>query len=62
LPVLLYSNPNTCGGLRIEPDTVARLAEVPNIAGIKDSSGDLQNTNEMVKLVPERFAVLQGDR
>lgn len=60
LPVLLYSNPNTCGGLRIEPETVARLAEVPNIAGIKDSSGDLQNTNEMVKMVPERFAVLQG--
>src|SRR6476620_5568053 len=42
LPVVLYNNPSTCAGLSIEPDTVARLAEVPNIIGIKDSSGDLQ--------------------
>jgi 4-hydroxy-tetrahydrodipicolinate synthase len=60
LPVLLYSNPFHTGGVKIEPDTVARLAEVPNIAGIKDSSGDLQNTNEIIRRVPERFAVLQG--
>src|SRR3989440_11557048 len=30
LPVVLYSNPSTCGGLKIDVDTVARLAEVPN--------------------------------
>jgi 4-hydroxy-tetrahydrodipicolinate synthase len=60
LPVLLYSNPFHTGGVKIEPDTVARLAEVPNIAGIKDSSGDLQNTNEIIRRVPERFAVMQG--
>src|SRR5436309_5875872 len=60
LPVLLYNNPNTCAGLKIEVDTVARLAEIPNILGIKDSSGDLQNTNEYVRVVPDRFSVLQG--
>src|SRR5579884_2962865 len=60
LPVVLYNNPGTCGGVKVEPDTVARLAELPNVLGIKDSSGDLQNTNEYVRLVPERFAVLQG--
>src|SRR5207249_51923 len=60
LPVVLYNNPGTCGGVKIEVDTVARLAEVPNIAGIKDSSGDLQNTNEMVRAVPDRFSVLMG--
>jgi 4-hydroxy-tetrahydrodipicolinate synthase len=60
LPVVLYSNPVTCGGLKIEPETVARLAEVKNIVAIKDSSGDLQNLIETVRLVPERFAVLQG--
>jgi len=60
LPVVLYNNPGTCGGVKIDVDTVARLAEVPNIAGIKDSSGDLQNTNEMVRAVPERFSVLMG--
>jgi 4-hydroxy-tetrahydrodipicolinate synthase len=60
LPVVLYNNPSTCGGLKIDVDTVARLAEVPNILGIKDSSGDLQNTIEYVRVVPERFAVMQG--
>jgi 4-hydroxy-tetrahydrodipicolinate synthase len=60
LPVLLYNNPTTCGGLKIDVDTVARLAQIPNILGVKDSSGDLQNTNEYIRVVPERFAVLQG--
>jgi 2-dehydro-3-deoxy-D-pentonate aldolase len=60
LPVVLYSNPSTCGGLRIEPETVARLADVKNIVAIKDSSGDLQNLIETVRLVPDTFAVLQG--
>ena len=60
LPVMLYNNPNTCGGLKIDPDTVGRLAEIPNILGVKDSSGDLQNTCEYLRVVPERFAVLMG--
>jgi 4-hydroxy-tetrahydrodipicolinate synthase len=60
LPVVLYNNPGTCGGVKIEVDTVARLALLPNVLAMKDSSGDLQNTNEMVRAVPERFAVLQG--
>src|SRR5438045_3720760 len=60
LPVVLYNNPGTCGGVKIDVDTVARLAEVPNILGIKDSSGDLQNTNECIRAVPSRFAVLMG--
>ena len=46
LPVLLYNNPVTCGGVKIDVETLGRLAEVPNIVGIKDSSGDLQNTAE----------------
>jgi 4-hydroxy-tetrahydrodipicolinate synthase len=60
LPVILYSNPATCGGLKIEPETVARLAEIKNIVAIKDSSGDLQNTIETVRLVPDSFSVLLG--
>src|SRR5205085_11367286 len=60
LPVLLYNNPNTCAGLKIEVDTVARLAQIPNILAMKDSSGDIQNTNECIRVVPERFSVLQG--
>ncbi|HYT94731.1 MAG TPA: 4-hydroxy-tetrahydrodipicolinate synthase [Gemmataceae bacterium] len=60
LPVILYNNPGTCGGVKIDVETVARLAQIPNILGIKDSSGDLQNTNEYLRVVPERFSVLQG--
>jgi 4-hydroxy-tetrahydrodipicolinate synthase len=60
LPVILYNNPATCGGVKIEVDTLARLAEIPNILGVKDSSGDLQNTNEFIRVVPERFSVLMG--
>ena len=60
LPVLLYNNPATCGGVKIDVDTLARLAEIPNIVGIKDSSGDLQNTIEYIRVVPERFSVMTG--
>lgn len=61
VPVVLYNNPATCGGLSIEPDTVAQLAQHPNIIGIKDSSGDLQNTIELIKRTPrDRFSVLNG--
>lgn len=61
LPVVLYNNPATCGGLSIEPETVARLARLPNVVGIKDSSGDLQNTLEILRSTPaEKFSVLNG--
>jgi 4-hydroxy-tetrahydrodipicolinate synthase len=60
LPVILYNNPGTCGGVRIEVETCARLAELQNVLAIKDSSGDLQNTVEMIRVVPERFSVLMG--
>jgi 4-hydroxy-tetrahydrodipicolinate synthase len=60
LPVILYNNPSTCGGLMIGVDTVARLAEIPNILAVKDSSGDLQNTQEFIKVVPPRFSVMMG--
>jgi 4-hydroxy-tetrahydrodipicolinate synthase len=60
LPVILYNNPAMAGGVALRPETVARLAELPNVLGIKDSSGDLQNANEYIRLTPAHFAVLQG--
>ena len=61
LPVVLYNNPATCGGVSIDPETAGKLAEVPNIIGIKDSSGDLQNTIEIIRNTPRgKFAVLNG--
>src|SRR5260370_33573972 len=49
LPVILYNNPSMCGGVKIEVDTLARRAQVPNILGIKDSRSALHNTNETVR-------------
>ena len=62
LPVMLYNNPATCGGVKIDVETVARLAEIPNILGIKDSSGDLQNTIENIRVVPRALQRADGPR
>jgi 4-hydroxy-tetrahydrodipicolinate synthase len=60
LPVLLYANPVMTGGVKLDVSTVARLAELPNVAGIKDSGGDLTTLIEYVRATPPHFAVLQG--
>lgn len=60
LPVLLYNNPPKTG-VNLTAATVAKLAEVPNIAGIKDSSGDFTLTGEYIRLTRGKdFHVLMG--
>jgi 4-hydroxy-tetrahydrodipicolinate synthase len=59
LPVLLYSNPARTG-VKLSVGLVARLAEVPNIVGIKDSSGDLELAAEYLRVAPDKFSVLMG--
>jgi len=59
LPILLYNNPGRTG-VNLSAELVARLAEVENIVGIKDSSGDLTLTAEYIRLTPDDFAVLSG--
>jgi 4-hydroxy-2-oxoglutarate aldolase len=60
IPVLLYSMPPLTG-IRIEPQTVARLSEHPNIIGVKDSSNDIAGFDETVRLCPSDFAVMAGN-
>jgi len=61
IPVLCYNNPGRTGGVALTPTTLARLAEeVPNFAGIKDSSGDLTQVAEMIRLCPPDFKVIMG--
>jgi len=61
IPVLCYNNPGRTGGVALTPATLARLAEeVPNFAGIKDSSGDLTQVAEMIRLCPPDFKVIMG--
>jgi 4-hydroxy-2-oxoglutarate aldolase len=59
IPILLYSVPQFTG-VALAPETVARLAEHPNIIGIKDSGGNLATLAETVRLVPPDFSVLTG--
>jgi len=61
LPVLMYNNPPKTS-VSLAPATVARLAEVQNIVGIKDSSGDLTMTAEYIRLTRhlKDFSVLMG--
>ena len=59
LPIVLYSNPGRTG-VSLIPETLARLARIENIVGIKDSSGDLSLTAEYVRVTPDDFAVLMG--
>jgi len=60
LPVLLYNIPSRTG-VNLEPATVLRLAEIQNIIGIKESSGNLGQITELITRVPEHFSVLAGD-
>jgi 4-hydroxy-tetrahydrodipicolinate synthase len=61
LPVVLYNNPPKTS-VNLTPATVAKLAEVPNIVGIKDSSGDMTITAEYIRLTRgmDDFSVLMG--
>lgn len=60
LRVLIYNIPSRTG-TNLLPETTARLAEIPNIIGIKESSGNLQQITEVVHSVPRRFGVFAGD-
>lgn len=60
VPVVLYSMPELTG-VALAPETVARLAGHENIVGVKDSSGDVLNLAETLRLVPDDFAVLTGN-
>lgn len=60
LQVLLYNIPSRTG-INLLPETAARLAEIPNIIGMKESCGNLQQITELINAVPRRFRVFAGD-
>ena len=61
IPVLAYNIPERTGGVALSVPTVSRLArEVPNFAGIKDSTGDLTNAAEILRAAPPGFRVFMG--
>src|SRR5882672_676573 len=60
IPIILYSMPDLTG-IKIEPETAARLSEHQNIIGIKDSSNDIAKLRETIQLCRDDFAVLTGN-
>ncbi len=60
LPVLLYNIPARTGA-NLEPATVLRLAELKNVIGVKESSGNIAQITELLTTAPRSFKVFAGD-
>lgn len=59
-PLVLYNVPGRTG-VNLLPETVARLAQIPSIVGIKEASGVLDQASQIVLETPKDFVVLSGD-
>lgn len=59
-PIILYNVPGRTG-VNLEASTLARLSEVPNIAGVKEASGNLTQIAEICGAARPEFSVLSGD-
>lgn len=60
IPIILYNVPSRTSS-NILPETVARLAQIDSIVGIKEATGDLNQISEVIRVCPQDFAVLSGD-
>ncbi|OPX19903.1 MAG: 4-hydroxy-tetrahydrodipicolinate synthase [Desulfobacca sp. 4484_104] len=60
IPIIVYNVPGRTS-LNLLPETVARLAEFPNIVGIKEATGDLKQGSKVVQLCGDKITVLSGD-
>ncbi|MBE9010012.1 4-hydroxy-tetrahydrodipicolinate synthase [Pseudanabaenaceae cyanobacterium LEGE 13415] len=60
LPLMLYNVPGRTSQ-NLQPETVARLSEVPNIVAIKEASGNLDQVSQIRRMTPPEFAIYSGD-
>ena len=60
LPIIVYNVPGRTG-VNVEPSTLARLATIPNIVGVKEASGNVTQMCEICRALPADFLVLSGD-
>jgi len=60
IPLVLYNVPRRTG-VNIEPATIQRLAEIENVVGVKEASGDASQIAVVLDQAAERFSVLSGD-
>lgn len=60
-PIVLYNVPGRTG-VNMKPQTLIRLAnDCPNIVGVKEASGSLEQVDEVIKGKPDRFDIISGD-
>ncbi len=60
IPIVLYNVPGRTA-VNMLPSTVARLAEIKNIVGIKEATGDMKQVSEVIRLCGDRMVVISGD-
>jgi 4-hydroxy-tetrahydrodipicolinate synthase len=60
LPIVVYNVPGRTG-TNVDPATLARLAEIETVVGVKEASGNISQMAAIIQAVPEDFAVLSGD-
>jgi 4-hydroxy-tetrahydrodipicolinate synthase len=60
LPVMLYNIPGRTG-VNCTPDTIARLAQIPNIVAVKEAAGSLDQVSEIRVRTPDHFLIYSGD-
>lgn len=60
IPLIVYNIPSRTGS-KIEPETLARLSEIKNIAGVKEATGSVDQAIDVFRLCGENFAVLSGE-
>lgn len=60
LPLMLYNIPGRTGQ-NLQPETIARLAEIPNIVAVKEATGNLDQASQIRCLTPPEFAIYSGD-
>lgn len=60
IPIIVYNVPSRTG-LTIEPETMAKLCELPNISGLKDAGSNIVKTAETIRLCGKRLIVYSGN-
>jgi 4-hydroxy-tetrahydrodipicolinate synthase len=60
IPIIVYNIPGRTGS-KIEPETLARMAEVNNIAGVKEATGSVDQAIDVIRLCGDRLAVYSGE-
>lgn len=60
IPLIVYNIPSRTGS-KIEPETLARLSEIKNIAGVKEATGSVDQAIDVLRLCKDRFAVYSGE-